>query len=109
MANPRFLITSLAVIGLAVAALFWPFAAHAAQPARMEQRKIAENVYVMQNPSGSSNAMFVVTDEGVVVWDGDIRTADEVSRMIKAGKTEAQVLADGGGVPGTEQRRFACR
>ena len=22
--------------------------------------------------------MFVVTDEGIVVWDGDIRTADQV-------------------------------
>jgi len=32
----------------------------AAQSARMELRKIADNVYVMQNPTGASNAMFVV-------------------------------------------------
>ena len=55
----------------------------AAQAARMELRKIADNVYVMQHPTGSSNSMFVVTDEGVVVWDGDIRTADQVFAAIR--------------------------
>jgi glyoxylase-like metal-dependent hydrolase (beta-lactamase superfamily II) len=54
-----------------------------AQNARMELRKIADNVYVMQHPTGSSNSMFVVTDEGVVVWDGDIRTADQVFAGIR--------------------------
>jgi glyoxylase-like metal-dependent hydrolase (beta-lactamase superfamily II) len=56
----------------------------AAQGARgMELRKIADNVYVMQHPTGSSNSMFVVTDEGVVVFDGDIRTADQVFAGIR--------------------------
>src|SRR5262245_41630546 len=55
----------------------------AAQGARMELRKIADNVYVMQHPAGSSNSMFVVTDEGVVIWDGDIRTADQVFAAIR--------------------------
>ena len=55
----------------------------AAPAARMELRKIADNVYVMQHPTGSSNSMFVVTDEGVVVWDGDIRTADQVFAAIR--------------------------
>ena len=55
----------------------------AGQAARMELRKIADNVYVMQHPTGSSNSMFVVTDEGVVVWDGDIRTADQVFAAIR--------------------------
>ncbi|MBF8305042.1 MAG: beta lactamase precursor [Acidobacteria bacterium] len=54
-----------------------------AQSARMEVRKIADNVYVMQHPTGSSNSMFVVTDEGVVIWDGDIRTADQVFAGIR--------------------------
>ena len=55
----------------------------AGQAARMELRKIADNVYVMQHPTGSSNSMFVVTDEGVVVWDGDIRTSDQVFAAIR--------------------------
>ena len=56
----------------------------AAQSARgMELRKIADNVYVMQHPAGSSNSMFVVTDEGVVIFDGDIRTADQVFAAIR--------------------------
>ncbi len=70
---------SVAMVGFAVMAMFAGLAAAiAAQTARMELRKIADNVYVMQNPTGSSNSMFVVTDDGVVVWDADIRTADQV-------------------------------
>lgn len=55
-----------------------------AQRARMELHKIADNVYVMQQPAGGgSNSMFVVTDAGVVIWDGDIRTADQVVAGIR--------------------------
>lgn len=75
---------SVARVGFAVLAVFAAFAAAtAAQNARMELRKIADNVYVMQHPTGSSNSMFVVTDEGVVVFDGDIRTADQVFAGIR--------------------------
>lgn len=55
----------------------------AGQAARMELREIAKDVYVMQHPTGSSNSMFVVTPEGVVVWDGDIRTSDQVFAAIR--------------------------
>ncbi len=54
-----------------------------AQSVQMEQRAIADDVYVMQHPFGSSNSTFVVTDEGVVVFDADIRTADQVLRAIR--------------------------
>ncbi len=54
-----------------------------AQRVQMELREIADDVYVMQHPSGSSNSTFVVTDEGVVVFDADIRTADQVFRAIR--------------------------
>ena len=54
-----------------------------AQNVQMELRKIADDVYVMQHPFGSSNSIFVVTDEGVVVFDADIRTADQVFAAIR--------------------------
>jgi glyoxylase-like metal-dependent hydrolase (beta-lactamase superfamily II) len=76
--------SSVAVLGLvALALLAGDQKVTAAQAARMELRKIADNVYVMEHPTGSSNSMFVVTDEGVVVWDGDIRTSDQVLAAIR--------------------------
>jgi len=76
--------SSVALLGLvALAMLAGDQKVTAAPAARMELRKIADNVYVMQHPTGSSNSMFVVTDEGVVVWDGDIRTADQVFAAIR--------------------------
>lgn len=54
-----------------------------AAPERMELRKLADDVYMMQNPSGSSNSAFIVTDEGVVVFDADIRTGDQVFQAIR--------------------------
>lgn len=76
--------SSAAMLGVvALATLAGDRELAAAQAARMELRKIADNVYVMQHPTGSSNSMFVVTDEGVVVWDGDIRTADQVFAAVR--------------------------
>ena len=76
--------SSVAMLGLAaLAMLAGDQKVTAAQAARMELRKIADDVYVMQHPTGSSNSMFVVTEEGVVVWDGDIRTADQVFAAIR--------------------------
>ena len=73
-----------ATCAFAVLAMSAHFAAlNAAPAARMELRKIADDVYVMQHPTGSSNSMFVVTPEGVVVWDGDIRTSDQVFAAIR--------------------------
>jgi glyoxylase-like metal-dependent hydrolase (beta-lactamase superfamily II) len=54
-----------------------------AQGVQLELRELIENVYVMQHPAGSSNSIFVVTDEGVVVFDADIRTADQVFAAIR--------------------------
>jgi glyoxylase-like metal-dependent hydrolase (beta-lactamase superfamily II) len=54
-----------------------------AGPARMEMKKIAEDVYFLENSRGSSNAVFVVTPDGVLVFDADIRTADQVLAAIR--------------------------
>ena len=50
---------------------------------QMVQRKLADNVYMMEHPTGSSNSTFIVTDEGVFVWDADIRTGDQVMAAIE--------------------------
>jgi glyoxylase-like metal-dependent hydrolase (beta-lactamase superfamily II) len=74
---PRFLGVILA-IGL------WTTPAVAQDgPDRMELRKVADGVYMMENSRGSSNAAFVITDEGVLVFDADIRTADQVLAAIR--------------------------
>ncbi len=52
-------------------------------PQTMELRKIAPDVYTMQHPFGSSNASFVVTPDGVLVFDADIRTADQTMAAIR--------------------------
>jgi glyoxylase-like metal-dependent hydrolase (beta-lactamase superfamily II) len=65
----------IAVFGLAQPAL--------AQAPRMELKPLARDVYMMQNPSGSSNSTFVVTADGVLVFDADIRTADQTLAAIR--------------------------
>ena len=50
---------------------------------RMTMQKIAEDVYFLENSRGSSNAVFVVTQDGVLVFDADIRTADQVLAAIR--------------------------
>jgi hypothetical protein len=70
------------VVGLFVGTLALSTSAVAQQP-----RKIADNVYMMENPTGSSNSTFVVTDEGIFVWDADIRSADQVVAAIRAPPT----------------------
>ncbi len=52
-------------------------------PQAMALRKVADNVYVMQHPTGSSNAAFVVTPDGVLVFDADVRTGDQVMAAIR--------------------------
>ena len=75
----RSLFLSLAGLVALTASAFaqWP-----PQP-QMEQRQIAQNVWTMQHPLGSSNSTFIVTDEGVFVWDADVRTADQVLAAIR--------------------------
>ena len=75
------------VLGVTVAAIIglWsaPANAQAEPQPRMELRQIADGVYVMQHPTGRSNATFVVTDEGVLVFDADTRTGDQVLEAIR--------------------------
>jgi len=52
-------------------------------PDRMELRKVADGVFMMENSRGSSNSVFVVTPDGVLVFDADIRTADQVLAAIR--------------------------
>jgi glyoxylase-like metal-dependent hydrolase (beta-lactamase superfamily II) len=49
----------------------------------MEVKAIAPDVYTMQHPFGSSNATFVVTNDGVLVFDADIRTANQTMAAIR--------------------------
>jgi glyoxylase-like metal-dependent hydrolase (beta-lactamase superfamily II) len=55
----------------------------AAAQDKMVQHQVADGVYMMQNSRGSSNATFVITDDGVVVLDADVRTADQVLAAIR--------------------------
>ncbi len=71
----------LSLVGLA-ALNSWALAQWPPEP-RLEQRQIAENIWTMQHPLGSSNSTFIVTDEGVFVWDADVRTADQVLAAIR--------------------------
>src|SRR5919108_2927337 len=54
-----------------------------AQP-KMAMKQLAENVYFMENPTGSSNSTFIVTNDGVLVFDFDVRTADQTLAAIRA-------------------------
>lgn len=58
-------------------------AAFAQDKIKMELVKVTEGVYVMQHPQGSSNSSFVITTDGVVVFDTDIRTADQTLAAIR--------------------------
>ena len=68
---------------LAVFAAAFGSAAPAVAQDKMELRTVTDGVYMMQNDRGSSNATFVITDEGVVVLDADLRTADQVLAQIR--------------------------
>ena len=75
--NPR--------IGLAAALLALAPISAAAQfvPPTMEIRNVAPDVYTMQHPFGSSNSTFVVTPDGVLVFDADIRTANQTMAAVR--------------------------
>jgi len=50
---------------------------------KMLMIKITDDVYMMQNERGSSNSTFIITPEGVIVFDFDIRTADQTLAQIR--------------------------
>jgi hypothetical protein len=49
----------------------------------MEIKNVAPDVYTMQHPFGSSNATFVVTNDGVLMFNADIRTASQITAAIR--------------------------
>jgi len=51
--------------------------------AKMTMKQIADNVHFMEHPTGSSNATFVITNDGALVFDFDIRTADQTLAAIR--------------------------
>jgi glyoxylase-like metal-dependent hydrolase (beta-lactamase superfamily II) len=50
---------------------------------KITMKQIADNVYFMENPTGSSNATLVITNEGALVFDFDIRTSDQTLPAIR--------------------------
>ena len=50
---------------------------------KMDLRPVTEGVYMMENSRGSSNAAFIITNDGVVVFDADVRTAPQVLAAIR--------------------------
>ena len=62
----------------ALLVLVWCVSIGASVPEEMRPVKIADGIYVFENTSGTSNATVVITDDGVVVFDFNILTADQV-------------------------------
>ena len=58
--------------------LVWCVSTGASAPEEMRPVKIADGIYMFENTSGTSNATVVITDDGVVVFDFNILTADQV-------------------------------
>jgi len=58
--------------------LVWCVSTGASAPEEMRPVKIADGIYVFENTTGTSNATVVITDDGVVVFDFNILTADQV-------------------------------
>lgn len=50
---------------------------------KMTMSKVTDGIYLMENARGSGNSTFVITDEGVLVLDFDIRTADQTLAAIR--------------------------
>jgi glyoxylase-like metal-dependent hydrolase (beta-lactamase superfamily II) len=55
----------------------------AAAPEEMRPVKIADDVYMFENSTGTSNATVVITSDGVLVFDFNILTADQVAAGIR--------------------------
>jgi glyoxylase-like metal-dependent hydrolase (beta-lactamase superfamily II) len=58
--------------------LVWCVSSGASAPEEMRPVKVADSVYVFENSRGASNATVIITDEGVVVFDFNILTTDQV-------------------------------
>ena len=55
----------------------------AAAPVRMTPVKIADSVYMLQHSQGSGNSTVVITNDGVVVFDFAIDSADQTLAFIR--------------------------
>jgi hypothetical protein len=81
----RFALAAAALVG-AAGGLSCASVVNAQAPApalRMDEHKITDGVYMMQNSLASGNSSFVVTDEGVLVFDVDLRSGDQVLAAIR--------------------------
>src|SRR5690348_6077212 len=54
-----------------------------AQQPKMNMVKIADNVYTMVEAGGSSNSTFIITSDGVVVFDHYITESDQTLAAIR--------------------------
>jgi glyoxylase-like metal-dependent hydrolase (beta-lactamase superfamily II) len=70
------------VISIASVVLFL-FAAQIFGQEKMTMFKVAEGVYFMENSRGSGNSTFVVTEDGVLVFDFHIANADQTLAAIR--------------------------
>ena len=68
---------------LAILAVMWTFATGAAAPDKLSPIKIADGVYFLESSGGFSNAAFVITNDGVLVFDFNILTADQTVATIR--------------------------
>lgn len=59
-------------------AFVWCVSVGASAPEEMRPVKVADGVYMFENSRGASNATVVITDDGVLVFDFNILTADQV-------------------------------
>ena len=81
MTVSRSIYACLGLAALALAAA--PAIVTPAHADTMIQHKIADNVNTMVNDRGSSNATFFISPDGVLVFDADLKTADQVLAAIR--------------------------
>jgi len=72
-----------AILGMEVLLALLLFSSLARSQEKMEMVEIAEDVYTMVHSGGSSNSTFVITPEGVLVFDAHIATADQTLAAIR--------------------------
>ncbi len=63
--------------------LIWSVVRAASAPEEMRPVKVAEGVYMFENSRGASNATAVITPDGVVLFDFNILTAQQVLAGIR--------------------------
>jgi cyclase len=69
--------------GLLLLLNFLPAVLAAQQRPQMNMIKIADNVYTMQEANGGSNSTFIITDDGVVVFDHYMTESDQTLAAIR--------------------------